>query len=220
MRDYNDIVEESKSFQDDNDCTVVAVSLVTGIPYAEAHALMAAAGRKRNKGSNYGIYHPVIINLGFTIDEIFLTSKTVRTVERELAQHHGGQKILISVRGHVLVWNGKQIADWSAGRTKRIQKAFLVYEIGKRPTPHRVPVPEQRKMRVTARPRSAVTITIPSMNVHDEPHRSVKAAYLAHHLNLKGHQLVRRHVKHFGQVTFTAITGYYDYHEVTLKLVK
>lgn len=41
---------EDQTGTDHNCCTVVALSNVTGISFAEAQAIAAAAGRKRNKG--------------------------------------------------------------------------------------------------------------------------------------------------------------------------
>ena len=38
------------SIQDRNDCTVRALAIASGIPYAAAHALLKAHGRKQGKG--------------------------------------------------------------------------------------------------------------------------------------------------------------------------
>lgn len=211
---YKQIREESKPIRDGNDCTVVVVSVMTGISYAEAQYLLCAAGRKVGKGVDKGIYHQVIKDLGFKIQELKqkyhpgsillegirqITSKTVRTVERELAGNWGGMKVMIGCRAHVLAWNGKEIVDWTAGRGHRVTSAYLVYQ-GDMPVGRSVPVPERHSLNRVGCKRTSVMANI----LGNEPvrYQSCTAAYKALGLNKQGRQKIRRIVKVSGSCTF------------------
>jgi len=196
--DYQSVRGDAKV--DKNDCTVVAIAVTTGISYSEAQALLAKAGRKRNKGVGSIVYHGVIRELGFTIKDIRknLIAKTVRTIERELAENYGDCKVLIGVRGHVLSWNGKKIVDWSAGRMHRITSAYHIYPGQECPVGRSVSIPQQKPMIVTARPRSAIIASCSEKGIYEKHFRSVKAAYEGLGLNLRGHQKMRRWIKYNG----------------------
>ena len=232
MDNYEKICRDED--RDDNDCTVVAVSISTGIPYKEAARILASAGRKPNKGCSQVIYHAEIRKLGFNIQSIRqekygiarlspdirhpLIAKTVRTVERELAKNWGGCKVLIGIRRHVLTWDGNEIADWTAGRQHRITSAHLVYKGDHLPEGKSVPAKARKSLRKTARKRSAVIAIVDGV---ETKHRSVKAAYDHHNLQLQGHQAIRRLVKYWGEYEFTAYTrDGWDLVEITLKLDK
>jgi len=202
-----------------NDCAVIAVSLSTGIPYDEAHALLKAAGRKNRKGISPILYMSAIRQLGFTVTPIKLQSKTVRTIERELAKYWGGVKILVGIRRHVLTWDGNEIADWTAGRNHRIRDVYVIHK-GDVPVGRSVPVPERKAMLKTSRPRSPVAIRIGPGGEFTE-HSSVAAAYKATGLNLSGHQRIRRAVKAHGEWTFWAYRdNSYSSELVTIRLIK
>ena len=57
---FEEIRKSSDAMNETKDCTVIAVSVVCGIPYEEAHALLAKAGRKPRKGTSVVLYHNVI----------------------------------------------------------------------------------------------------------------------------------------------------------------
>ena len=239
-KSYKEIVAASKrkDFNEDNDCTVISMSVVCGMPYAEAHAILAKAGRKPRKGFSRFKVHNEIRQLGFTITEIpsakveswqvpsFIhqfESKTVRTLERELAQHYGGCKILIYVAGHVAGWNGKEIVDWSAGRQQRIQSMYLVYKDEMPLLGKSVPVPERKPLKKTGCKRSAVRARCPELGIYEfVEYRSVKAAYEAMGLDLQYHQRNRLQLKHFGKLRFTASVAndYWHRVDVYMELVK
>jgi hypothetical protein len=195
---YRDYAAKSKQKGETNDCSVIATAAVTGIDYDAAHDLLRLSGRKPRKGLNQSIYLTAIRNIGYIVERIELQSKTVRTVERELAENWGHCKVMVRVPHHVLAWNGHKIVDWTAGRTRRIQEAWLIYK-GHRPKPSPVPIPEQRPMKKTARPTTAVMSRL--VNGKEQQHKSLAAAYRDLGLDLKGHQQIRQHVKHYGEWT-------------------
>jgi hypothetical protein len=201
---YSDFSTDRADHRETNDCTVIAVSVACGISYAKAHALLAAAGRKPRKGLSQYKYHPVIEALGFEVVKITdqFKSKTVRTIERELAAKYGGIKILVNVPRHVLAWDGTQIVDWSAGRIHRVENVYAIMPSTDRswdfPWQIRgktVPVPERRALNRSAdhnvRHGCAVYIDDNLIGTYT----SVAAAYKANGWNLRGHQKVRRIMK-------------------------
>jgi hypothetical protein len=134
-----------------------------------------------------------------------LESKTVRTIERELAANFGGCKVMILVRGHALAWNGVEIADWSAGHNHRIKSADLVHPIGQLPEIGKsVPIPERKPLNKTPQKRTPVRIrwANPEREWYSFP--SVPAAYRGMNLDLRGAQAVRKNVKRCGSWVFWA----------------
>jgi hypothetical protein len=51
-----DITEQSKSLNEHNDCTVVALSVAAGISYQDAHRMLSDAGRKPRRGFKFSIW--------------------------------------------------------------------------------------------------------------------------------------------------------------------
>jgi hypothetical protein len=202
--DYHSIRGDAE--KDTNDCTVVAVAIVAGIPYKEASSLLTAAGRINGKGFAVSKYHAVLRNMGFSIRDIRqnFKAKTVRTLERELAANYGGCKVLVNIQRHVLAWDGEQIVDWTAGRTGRIQQIHQVYSELECPVGRSVPVPVRKAMKVTSRPATEVWIRCPSLTMHDWKHyKSLPAAYKDQEWKPKGRQKARRMLKMYGSWQFS-----------------
>jgi len=189
-----------KCVDDTNDCSVVTTAAVTGTSYIEASAKCTAAGRIRNKGFSDADYYQVIREMGFTIRRIAVESKTVRTIERELAAKWGGCKVIIRVAKHVLAWDGTEIVDWSAGRQHRIMWADLVYPSSELlPVGKSVPVPERKALKRPPMKRNGVKVFIDDNLIGD--YSSIAAAYKANGWSLRGHQRVRLIVKRHGSAT-------------------
>jgi len=222
------------SNRDKKDCTVVMVSVVCGIPYQEAFDLLEAEGRITGKGCGAAIYDKVIREQGFELERLTnsrghrpiregirpLQSKTVRTIERELARYWGGQKVYVNVKAHILAWDGTECVDWSVGRQHRVISAYLVYKGDLPSSGTCVPEPERQSLNRVGQTRTGVTAHL----VGEPPvdYSSVAAAYRALGLSLKGHQKVRRYVKYHGKATFWAYKNkasdewYSDQVEVTI----
>lgn len=202
--------------KDDNDCTVIAVSAVTGISYEQSQSLLAKAGRKRNRGLIRQIYHDVIRQLGFTIRQLKLAAKTVRTIEQELAAEWGGCKVLINVKRHVLTWDGERILDNSAGRMYRLSGVYLVYK-GAEPEGKAVPLYKQRTLRRRPMRRNGVKVYIADKFIDE--YSSLAAAYKANGWSLRGHQKVRRQMKYWGEARVNLYRDNWDLQLITFKLI-
>jgi hypothetical protein len=109
----------SKDFNETKDCAVKAVSLVTGVHYADVLALMDAKGRKPRKGTPMRIIYATLKHLGYTTVKIdTYDAKTVRTLERQMRHTKG--TYLVWVRKHILAVVDGNVIDWTQGRRHRV----------------------------------------------------------------------------------------------------
>lgn len=199
--DYHSI--RGNAEKDNNDCTVIAVAVTTGISYEEAQTGLGILGRRRNHGCNSQIYHSLIRQIGFNIDRIRVASKTVRTVERELAEKWGGCKVLINVRGHVLAWDGAKVVDWSAGRGHRIRDCYLIYKGDTQPVGKSVPQPVQKDLNRGGWTTTAVEVRCIDLGMHNwKCYKSLPAAYKANGWRPQGRQAARKWLKRYGAHDF------------------
>ena len=127
---FSALQEASRELNETNDCAVKAVALVTGASYIEAHAALKSIGRKNRQGTFFDDTKTALKMLGkqhFNATNQF-KSRTVRTLERELAKYKG--TFLIRVRRHVLACVDGKIIDWTAGRQFRVKEVYVVKERG------------------------------------------------------------------------------------------
>lgn len=122
------------------DCAVVAVAAACEVSYDEAHAALAAQGRKPRHGTYYQQTHNAIKALGFTLVRIppehFIQQyPKAHQVLRSVTTHHpdrfarvwrDGHTYLVHVARHVLTVRNGVNMDWSRGRAKR---AIAIYRI-------------------------------------------------------------------------------------------
>lgn len=59
---YDDGGMQAAGFRERNDCAVRAVAITLGLPYAEVHAVLAAAGRKPRAGPRHHAYIDLLAN--------------------------------------------------------------------------------------------------------------------------------------------------------------
>ena len=170
---FSKLSNETARMGETNDCSVKAVAVVTGLSYAEAHALCRQFGRRNRKGMFPIQYHAAIKSLGFTIEKLIagnangstshrlMKCKTIVTLGRNLPKRG---VFLVRVRGHVLAARAGKIHDWTEGRRHRIEAIYRVSrpadagplpQVTPTPAPESVPnVPRPRRTRRTRRPRS------------------------------------------------------------------
>lgn len=122
---YTELRLASDAFNEDNDCTVKGVALVTDCGYETAHQTLAELGRKKGQGCNRFTWLPAVEKIGYHYTEVTgaFSGKTVNSIEAELPK---GEKFLITVRGHLLAFDGEAIVDFTAGRRHRILNIFHV----------------------------------------------------------------------------------------------
>jgi hypothetical protein len=127
------------------DCTVVAMSIVTGLSYATCHKALEEAGRKNGRGTYFAQQKAAYEALGFTVREwtsrevvdlimsypkkgiAGLTTHQPRRFAKAWAPHRDKALLLYS-RGHVSACVGGVVQDWAINRAKQL---YMVVEVTK-----------------------------------------------------------------------------------------
>ena len=120
------------AYRDSNNCTVRALRDALGIHLISAYVLMREQGRKHGRGvyppTTTKYYRNIAANLGYQYSELRGLDahrdfgKTVVTAQRALSPH---QRVVFSVRGHVIGFHNRQSADWADGRRHHIRGAHI-----------------------------------------------------------------------------------------------
>lgn len=143
MADRTDVFlsmcEDAKSMNENNDCTVKAIAITTGVPYPEVHAALKKAGRKDGKGANIYQMQVACKALGYRMvsvpKEKFLSKYPKSANLKNITTHHpekynkvwkDGKNYIFSVTRHVAAVVDGVNHDWTVGRFKRVQ---AVYEV-------------------------------------------------------------------------------------------
>ncbi len=146
---------DANLFNERDDCSVKAICVATGAPYAVVHALMAKHGRKNRKGvqpsADNSSMKMTIRELGFKIrtwelrehvdllstyspDPVKarkwykgLTTKQPRSFNKQWRKL-AVQNLLLFNTGHVSAYKDGEVIDWAHNTAKRI---WMVWEITK-----------------------------------------------------------------------------------------
>lgn len=126
----NRIAKTSAAFQETNDCTVRALAVCLGGDYVKAHTALKEKGRKEGRGLANYLWAEAYQDLGLRLDDVTdnFDGKSIRAVEKELAELDDDVPYVISVRGHVCAWcpKSKALIDWASGRLHRIDGIYRV----------------------------------------------------------------------------------------------
>jgi len=116
------IVEtESNRFNEVNDCSVKAMTIVTGKAYATCHKALENVGRKHRHGCNGHMIIAALQNLGFEATYQPFTGKTFITLDVGT-----NQPVLAFSKAHVVAVTGNVIRDWSNGTRRKPIYALLI----------------------------------------------------------------------------------------------
>ena len=107
-----------------NDCAVIALALATGVGYAEAHAALAAQGRRNGQGTYQGQQFRALAALGFKAERVELSVKTTKAIAKGAAVPAGA--LWVYTRRHVSAVINGVVEDWAASRSKRITEAYSI----------------------------------------------------------------------------------------------
>lgn len=140
---WETMAKASRSHNETNDCTVKALSVITGLDYDTCHAQLAKQGRKNRQGCYWHIEGPKACKaLGFELRKMTRNeyrAKTMITCERDPALKHGKFAVLVS--RHVAGMVDGNVIDWSQGKRKRVQ---IIYQCTAIPG-FKAPTPAPRK---------------------------------------------------------------------------
>lgn len=125
------------------DCTVVALTIVTGLPYAECHAALKAAGRIDGRGCYMDVQLKALRTLGFVarrwssreVCELILsypkkgiaglTTHQPRRFPKAWAPH-AAKSLLLYTRGHVSAMKDGVVQDWAINKAKQVYEVWEV----------------------------------------------------------------------------------------------
>ena len=120
------------AYSDTNNCTVRAVADALGLNLITAYEFMKACGRKHGRGLmpyyTRRAYKVIAQHLGYEYvglcqwDTITQYGRTIRTAQRALLPH---ERIVFSVRGHVIGFHDRVTSDWADSRLHRIECAHV-----------------------------------------------------------------------------------------------
>ena len=131
---YEELRICSKTFEEYNDCTVIALSVVTELPYSFCHSLLKKAGRKQGKGFERSKTLNALRSIGFTIEDVTdffrdgLKIKSTKSFSKKSLIIPKDWRLLIYTRGHVAGTHGGNVIDWSAFRQNHIHKIYIIKE--------------------------------------------------------------------------------------------
>lgn len=120
------------AYRDNNNCTVRALRDALGIHIITAYVLMREQGRVHGRGvyppTTTKYYRNIAAQLGYQYSELRGLDahrdygKTIVTAQRALSNH---QRVVFSVRGHVIGFHNRQTGDWANGRRHHIRGAHI-----------------------------------------------------------------------------------------------
>lgn len=136
---YKEIRKSSIERQEKNDCTVVAVSLFTGVSYDVAHTALRNAGRFAHSGAYQSQVRAALLELGVEITEVNLRGivqaypgvhtlmKNITTHQPRRFQHvwDGMPNLIMFSRTHCAAYIDGKVHDWSVNNALRVINSFV-----------------------------------------------------------------------------------------------
>lgn len=138
-KDYKEVVKKSEAKDENNDCAVKAISIVTKVDYDIVHKILKDNGRKDKDGTYRQTTHKSLKQLGWKME---LLDK--RQYLRRFPKHHSELKYITShsfrrfpeafndlpkvvlafTASHVFAVMDSQNADWSVNNKLRIKGLY------------------------------------------------------------------------------------------------
>ncbi len=118
-----------KHHRDTNFCSVIALAVGCEIAFSRARAIMANHIARRNGSGTYRHHALQLINnMGYEVCEIDISSKTLKTAQRELEGTSG--TFFLYTRGHVSCVKNGTMQDWARNDIQPSNKRIdAVYQI-------------------------------------------------------------------------------------------
>ena len=140
---YARIDDASRKMKERADCGPRALAILAGVPYAQAHAALKAAGRQDRGGTWPGHMTKAMRALGF-----YLVAVNLNAIIAEYPEPHNALKnvtsyhprrfrkvwrdkpdMLLESESHYLAFKGGKVHDWSANRALRIKHAYKIVRL-------------------------------------------------------------------------------------------
>lgn len=146
--DFAALIPEAQALGEANDCSVKAVALITGRPYAEVHAAFAACGRKKRRGTPRDVSRDTLAVLGVEFREWSLTERVAlaqtyppraagKSPRMRITTHHWrrfpaswaphrGKRLIVLTSSHMLAVIDGEVRDWSINRALCVNEIWEV----------------------------------------------------------------------------------------------
>jgi len=124
--DYDKVCAASRAMGEDNDCVVMALSMVLDEPYEKMHRILQAHGRKPKQGASWGIICRILRQYGITPQLTIVNKRNSKGGLSKYTAKTIGQRFpygvfLMDYQGsHVAALIHGRVYDWTAGRRHRI----------------------------------------------------------------------------------------------------
>ena len=115
---YEKTVQAARKAWEHNDCAVKAVAIACDVPYPVAHKTLKQLGRRGRCGTRNMAIKEAFKALGFKMEIIRHTAKTVKTLARDSAVQRG--YFVALVPRHILAIIDGKVEDHSEGSARRI----------------------------------------------------------------------------------------------------
>tara|TARA_R100000353_G_scaffold176045_2_gene148490 strand:+ start:2953 stop:3408 length:456 start_codon:yes stop_codon:yes gene_type:complete len=126
------MVSSHPAYSDSRNCTVRALRDALGIHLIDAYVLMREQGRQHGRGLKPRVtaqyYRNIAGKLGYSYEKLSGRDvqrnygRTIVTAQRSLAPH---QRVVFSVRGHVVGFYKATTTDWADSRRHRVKSAHI-----------------------------------------------------------------------------------------------
>jgi len=143
---YHKATEAAQKLGETNDCAVKAVSIATGTPYEQVHALMKKHGRRDCRGTYMSTTNSVLKELGveskwedaprqapktvkrggvygLTLITETRSRYTVSTIAKALPKRG---RFILETSTHLLAFVNGRVEDWTEGRRHRVLRVIRV----------------------------------------------------------------------------------------------
>lgn len=120
---YEGARAESQALREKDDCAVVAMTIATGLPYADVHLTFAACGRRARRRTPMYITDWAAERLGVRLTRVPFPRSTLRTIGDRLDPL---KTYLVRTSGHIVCVEGGRVHDWAAGSLRRVRSVWEV----------------------------------------------------------------------------------------------
>ena len=125
---YERALADSRRAHESEDCTVIATALAARMPYAEAHAMLAALGRKNRKGFKTWRIAEELGHRGYRVTATWLPKQkngslyTPKTIGKLCKRGYW----MVQVRRHVFAVINGEVYDWVRGRRHHVIRVYRI----------------------------------------------------------------------------------------------
>jgi hypothetical protein len=126
------LAAKSKARKENNDCAVKAIAIVANASYEEAHAALAAQGRKNGRGSNLPQIMAALKSLGVFVHGYKGIKDhggvAMRRLPMSRVKYHlpSEGRFLVLTRNHIVAVKDGEVLDWTEGRR---HQALFAWEV-------------------------------------------------------------------------------------------